>query len=45
MIGDRIAVTGNPGRRERAVLLREAVMPDGTRLNPEMRERGGAVAP
>jgi hypothetical protein len=43
MTGDTIAVTGNPGRRERAVLLREAVMPDGTRLNPEMRERGGAA--
>ncbi len=25
---------------ERAVLLREAVLPDGTRLNPDMRERG-----
>src|SRR5918994_7277094 len=31
MIGDRISVTGAPGRRERAVLLREARLPDGTR--------------
>jgi len=30
-----IAITGNPGRRDRAVLLQE--LPDGTRLNPEMR--------
>lgn len=40
IIGDRISVTGAPGRRERAVLLREAVLPDGTHLNPDMRERG-----
>src|SRR5687767_15093867 len=39
-IGDKIAVTGAPGRRERAVLLREAVLRDGARLNPDMRERG-----
>ena len=37
MVGDRISVTGAPGRRERAVLLRETTLPDGTRLNPEMR--------
>jgi len=37
VVGDRITITGNPGRRERAVLLRETVLPDGTRLNPEMR--------
>jgi hypothetical protein len=42
-IGDTIAVTGAPGRRERAVLLREAVLPDGTRLNPDMRERGATA--
>lgn len=34
--GDRVAVTGNPGRRDRAVLLRN-VLHDGVRLNPEMR--------
>ena len=39
MIGDKVSITGAPGRRERAVLLREAVLPDGTRLNPEMRDR------
>jgi hypothetical protein len=44
MLGDKVAITGAPGRRERAVLLRDVVMPDGSRLNPEMRERG-ATAP
>ena len=39
IVGDRVTITGAPGRRERAVLLRETVLPDGTRLNPEMRER------
>jgi hypothetical protein len=29
-------VTGNPGRRERAVLLRH-VLHDGVKLNPEMK--------
>lgn len=37
MVGDKVAITGAPGRRERAVLLREAVLPDGTRLDPAMR--------
>ena len=37
VVGDRITITGNPGRRDRALLLRETVLPDGTRLNPEMR--------
>ena len=41
--GDRIEVTGNPGRRDRALLLRQ-VLYNGVRLNPEMRpERGGPV--
>ena len=41
--GDRVEVTGYPGRRERAVLLRQ-VLHNGTRLNPEMRpETGGAT--
>jgi hypothetical protein len=39
MVGDRISITGAPGRREWAVLLQETVLPDGTRLNPEMRPR------
>jgi len=38
MVGDRVEVTGNPGRRDRAVLLRE-VLHNGERLNPEMRPR------
>ena len=36
VVGDRVEVTGNPGRRDRAVLLRE-VLHNGQRLNPEMR--------
>jgi hypothetical protein len=36
-VGDRISITGNPGRRDRAILLRETTLADGTRLNPEMR--------
>lgn len=44
-VGDRISITGAPGRRERAVLLQETVLPDGTRLNPEMRERNRPAAP
>jgi hypothetical protein len=39
VVGDRITIIGNPGRRERAMLLRETVLHDGTRLNPEMRQR------
>ena len=38
-VGQRIAISGHPGRRDRALLLRETVLPDGTRLNPEMRPR------
>jgi hypothetical protein len=38
MAGDRVEVTGNPGRRDRALLLRE-VLHNGDRLNPEMRQR------
>lgn len=37
MLGDKVVITGAPGRRERAVLLREAILPDGTRLDPAMR--------
>jgi hypothetical protein len=43
MVGEKVAITGAPGRRERAVLLREVVLADGARLNPEMRERGAAA--
>ena len=41
-VGDRISITGNPGRRDRAVLLRETTLADGTRLNPEMRPFGNS---
>jgi hypothetical protein len=41
MVGDRVEVTGYPGRRDRAVLLRE-VLHKGERLNPEMRPRDAA---
>ena len=34
--GDRVEITGNPGRRDRSVLLRQ-VLYNGVRLNPEMR--------
>lgn len=34
VVGDRISVTGAPGYRDRAMLLREAVRQDGTRLKP-----------
>ena len=36
--GDRVEVTGNPGRRDRAVLLRQVLF-NGVRLNPEMTTR------
>jgi hypothetical protein len=44
VVGDRITVIGNPGRRDRAVLLNETVLKDGTRMNPAMRppRAGGA---
>jgi hypothetical protein len=44
MVGDRVEVTGYPGRRDRAVLLREVVH-KGERLNPEMRPRAGGTIP
>jgi hypothetical protein len=37
--GDTVSVTGYPGRRDRAVLLR-TVLHDGVRLNPEMKPEG-----
>ncbi len=33
-VGDPVTVIGNPGRRDRVVLLRTAVLPDGTKLSP-----------
>ena len=33
-VGDRITVTGWPGYRDRSMLLRETVLPDGRRLRP-----------
>ncbi len=33
-VGDRITVTGSPGYRDRSLLLREAVLADGRRLQP-----------
>jgi hypothetical protein len=45
VVGDRITVIGNPGRRDRAILLNETVLKDGTRMNPAMRPpraEGGA---
>ncbi len=34
-VGDRITITGNPGRRGRTMRLREVVLHDGTRLNED----------
>lgn len=39
VVGDPVTVIGAAGRRDRAVLLREAVLKDGTRLTPDMRPR------
>jgi hypothetical protein len=33
-VGDEVAITGYPGRRDRTVLLRSVVLRDGTRLSP-----------
>ena len=32
--GDPITIIGWPGRRDRSMLLRTAILPDGTRLSP-----------
>ena len=45
VIGDRITMIGAPGRRDRAMLLRETVLKDGTRLTPTMRPRDAAGGP
>lgn len=41
MVGEKYTVIGPPGRRDRAVLLDEVIMPDGTHLTPTMRPRTG----
>jgi hypothetical protein len=41
--GDRVEITGNPGRRDRAVLLRQ-VLHNGVLLNPDMRQNGDTSA-
>jgi len=33
-VGDPVTIIGNPGRRDRVVLLRTAVLQDGTKLSP-----------
>jgi hypothetical protein len=33
-VGDPVTIVGNPGRRDRVVLLRTAVLQDGTKLSP-----------
>ena len=38
-VGDALTVIGAAGRRDRAVLLREVVLRDGSRLTPDMRPR------
>ena len=44
VVGDRITIIGNPGRRDRTILLNETVLKDGTRMNPAMRPRRGGGA-
>lgn len=33
-VGDPVTIIGNPGRRDRVVLLRTAVLQDGTKVSP-----------
>jgi hypothetical protein len=39
VIGDTITMIGAAGRRDRAILLRETILKDGTHLTPDMRPR------
>jgi hypothetical protein len=39
MVGGKYTIIGAPGRRDRAVLLEEVIMPDGTHLTPTMQPR------
>jgi hypothetical protein len=41
--GDSVTVIGAAGRRDRAMLLREVVLADGTRLTPTMRPRNAGA--
>ena len=43
-VGDRLTIIGNPGRRDRTILLNETVLPDGTHLTPTMRPRDATGA-
>jgi hypothetical protein len=38
-VGDSVTITGAAGRRDRAVLLREVTLSNGTSLTPDMRPR------
>ncbi|NOT25711.1 MAG: hypothetical protein HOP16_06360 [Acidobacteria bacterium] len=38
-VGDPVTITGAAGRRDRAVLLREVTLSNGTHLTPDMRPR------
>lgn len=44
IVGDRLTIIGNPGRRDRSMLLNETVLPDGTHLTPTMRPRDSTGA-
>jgi hypothetical protein len=44
VVGDKITIIGNPGRRDRTILLNETVLKDGTRMNPAMRPRRAGAA-
>ena len=39
VIGEPITMIGAAGRRDRAILLRETILKDGTHLTPDMRPR------
>ncbi len=41
MVGLTYTIIGPPGRRDRAVLMDEVIMPDGRHLTPTMRPRTG----
>jgi hypothetical protein len=41
MVGEKYTIIGPPGRRDRAVLMDEVIMPDGQHLTPTMRPRTG----
>jgi hypothetical protein len=43
MVGDTYTIIGPPGRRDRAVLLDEVIMPDGQHLTPTMKPRTPGV--